>query len=292
MGVHSMTGFGRAEFSSELGIVTVEIKSVNNRFKDFRFRLPSILSSLEIPLRKKIEEQMKRGSFEINITHKRVLSNDSLDGELNVAKIKTFLAQTKDLILEAGGSLAVNPVDFLKDYFRDSDIENERASLERLALKTYDIALEELVRSRIVEGGKLVAVIKTHLQDYTRYVKLVKNSSGEFESVVKNRLEKKFEQHLLGMEIDKSRFLQEVVYYLERMDISEELDRIDSHLQTLDKLLHDGGEIGRKIDFIMQELNRETNTIGSKSDVGVISDAVVDLKVNLEKMREQALNLE
>jgi uncharacterized protein (TIGR00255 family) len=161
-----------------------------------------------------------------------------------------------------------------------------------LVSKTFDLALLELQKSREEEGSKLITVIKQHLNDYKSQVEVIRNSSGDFESVVKDRLNKKFEKHLEEQDIDRSRFLQEVVYYLERMDICEELNRIDAHIVRLDELLEYGGEMGRKIDFTIQELNRETNTIGSKSSVDVISESVVRLKLFLEKIREQALNLE
>ena len=229
--------------------------------------------------------------FVVYVNYKKNLS--SLDvSDLDQEKVKAFLNETKALVEDVGGQFVVNPVDFLKDYFKSERSDDEVDLVLELVKKTFNLALLELSKSREEEGSKLVAVIKQHLKDYKGQEEIIRSSSGEFESVVKERLNSKFEKHLEEQDVDKSRFLQEVVYYLERMDICEEINRIDAHILRLEQLLDRGGEMGRKIDFTIQELNRETNTIGSKSNVGVISESVVELKLFLEKIREQALNLE
>ncbi|MBC75587.1 MAG: hypothetical protein CME64_06185 [Halobacteriovoraceae bacterium] len=204
-------------------------------------------------------------------------------------KIKAFLKDLKECSDETGVAINVNPTGFLKNefYIEEDDKESE---LQELTLKAFDLAMESLTESRSEEGQKLVETLQEHKKQYSEHYKVVESLKDSYQDKVKEKLHAKFSQE--NLQIEDQRFQQEVIYYLEKLDIDEEINRIAIHLQKLDKTLESPREIGRQIDFMVQELNRETNTIGSKSASTDISESVVQMKAQLEKIREQALNLE
>lgn len=289
--MYSMTGFGKGEAKGENYLVSVELKSVNHRFKDFRFKMGSILNSEEIKFRKLLEKNFNRGSFDIYINYKKdsvTASFDHLDDE----KIKAYLTHIKDLTQEQGIHLDVRPTEFLRSEFMLERDETMQEEIAELALNALKDAVDQLKNSREKEGKNMVAVLQNHRKEYEDLFQVVEGRADEFEKGVRERLEKKFAEYKSQIDTSDNRFGQEIIYYMEKIDIHEEINRIKSHLQKLDQVLETPGEKGRRIDFLVQELNRETNTIGSKSSVAEISDAVIKMKAQLEKIREQALNLE
>jgi len=288
MTLQSMTGFGKGEVQGDKFKVTVEIKSVNHRFKDLRFKMGSILNSLELPMKKKLESSFKRGSFDIFVNYKK--AQEQAPFELNKDKVTAFLKELKSCADEVGVELAVNPTGFLKSDFAQEDTEKE-SELQGLALEAFEGALGSLKVSREEEGSKLVETLQSHKSVYEEHFAVVSKLKNSFQEKVKDKLLAKFNQEK-SIQMDEGRFNQEVIYYLEKLDIDEEVNRIKIHLDKLERILQKKREIGREIDFLVQELNRETNTIGSKSASTDISEAVVQMKSQLEKIREQALNLE
>jgi uncharacterized protein (TIGR00255 family) len=290
MSVKSMTGFGKAQVDGEKFTVTVELKTVNNRFKDFRFKMGQVFNALEIPLKKKLEKVFKRGSFEVSVNYKK---NQKLNTEfeLDHNKVEAFINDVKSISKKTDVAMKINPTDFLRSDFQAED-ENKEEELKVLMLKAFDEALEALKGSREDEGKSLVTKLLEHKSEYAKSYANVIELKGSYQDGVREKLTKKFESELAGTKIDESRFMQEVIYYMEKLDIDEEITRINIHLKKLDEILNSSGEVGRQIDFLIQELNRETNTIGSKSGSSEISTNVVQMKVQLEKIREQALNME
>ncbi len=288
MALQSMTGFGKGEAQGDKYKVTVEIKSVNHRFKDLRFKMGSILNSLELPMKKKLESKFKRGSFDIFVNYKK--AQDQAPFELDKNKVTNFLKELKACADQAGVELAVSPTGFLKNDFALEDTEKE-SELQDLALSAFEEALNGLQTSREEEGSKLVETLQAHKEIYEKHYATVTELKNSFQEKVKDKLLAKFNQEK-SIQMDEGRFNQEVIYYLEKLDIDEEVNRIRIHLDKLKNILIKEREIGREIDFLVQELNRETNTIGSKSASTDISEAVVQMKSQLEKIREQALNLE
>ncbi|MCO4754808.1 MAG: YicC family protein [Bacteriovoracaceae bacterium] len=288
MALQSMTGFGKGEAEGEKYKVSVEMKSVNHRFKDIRFKMGSLLNSIELPMKKKIDQNFKRGSFDIFVNYKRKEKAQS-SFELDKEKIKAFLKDLKECSDETGVAINVNPTGFLKNefYLEDEDKESE---LHELTLNAFELAMASLSSSRAEEGQKLVDTLKKHQEIYTEHYNKVASLKDSYQDKVREKLLSKFSQE--NLQIEDQRFQQEVIYYLEKLDIDEEINRIDIHLQKLNKTLDGKSEVGRQIDFMVQELNRETNTIGSKSASTDISESVVQMKAQLEKIREQALNLE
>jgi uncharacterized protein (TIGR00255 family) len=283
-----MTGFGKGEIENESFTVTVEIKSVNHRFRDLRFKMSNHFNKIELPLRKKLEAKFKRGSFDIYVNYKK---KNIVEADFNIdeQKVASFLEFTQKYSDQA--QISINATDFLRSDFMkeiDDTIYDELATLVESA---FSLALDDLEKCRNEEGKKLKDILAAHKSQYSKIFTLVEEKADLYREGVENRLMKSFDEFSKKNQLDEPRFLQEVVYYLEKLDVHEEINRIKTHLSKFDKILVEGGEVGRQLDFLFQEFNRETNTIGSKSGHPEISDAVVQMKVQLEKMREQALNL-
>ncbi|MFA6236685.1 MAG: YicC/YloC family endoribonuclease [Bacteriovorax sp.] len=291
MSAQSMTGFAQAVAQSLNYVVSVEIKSVNNRFKDIRFKMPSSLSAFEIEMKKELNDLFSRGTFDVYINVKRAENKSRFD-DLDSNKISQFISKMAPILEKNNLKAKVNMTDFLRsEFFIDQDEENQN-ELAELSLKAFKGALKELKNSRESEGEKLIKVLVKHLETYKGHFQVIEANADHFKQNVEEKLKKRVEDYKGLVEVDQSRLLQEVVFYLEKIDIHEEINRIHAHLEKFQNLLKSTNEVGRQIDFIIQELNRETNTMGSKSTMKEISDAVVQMKVQLEKMREQGLNIE
>ena len=289
--LQSMTGFGRGEAEDEAFRVIVEIKSVNNRYKDFRFRTPNLLNKYEMKMKETLASHCKRGTFDININFKKASTQSSVK-DVDYGRIANFIdefnsqiAKPKDL------KVSVDPTNFLRNEFY-MDLEDKEEDLSELTMKAFDQACLALKKSRESEGEKLYKIFEEHLANYQNHFSSISKDADKFNEVIQTRLKEKFEEFGKDLKIEEPRFMQEVIYYLEKMDIHEEINRIIAHLKKLSSILSEKSEVGREIDFLMQELNRETNTIGSKSSFIDISDNVVKMKVELEKLREQGLNLQ
>ncbi len=291
MTAESMTGFGEASVESENYVVSVEVKSVNNRFKDIRFKMPGSLSALEIELRKELGDSFSRGTFDVYINVKTAANKSRFD-DLDENKISQFVTKLAPILQKSGLEAKVNMTDFLRsEFMRDGD-EINQVELKDLAMKAFRGALAELKRSRASEGAKLIKVLEKHLENYRTYFVVIEKNAEHFKSNVEEKLKKRVDDYKKLVDVDQSRLLQEVVFYLEKIDIHEEINRVHAHLEKFQNLIKSTNEVGRQIDFLIQELGRETNTMGSKSTMKEISDAVVQMKVQLEKMREQGLNIE
>ncbi len=291
MSVYSMTGFGKGEAAGTNFTITTEIKTVNNRFKDFKFRMSSLFSSMELDLRSKLEQEFRRGSFDISVSYKK---NEKAATEFQVdpKKVEAFLNLMKSIFEKSQTPFHVSPTEFLRnDFYKDEDDQKEQ-ELAPLLMSSIDAAIKALKTSRSQEGRKLVDKLLEHLSIYENCLGEVEKLKGLYPDIMKDKLTSKLNEKLKDIKIDESRFLQEVVYYLEKLEIDEEINRAKIHLVKLKSVLQSSGEIGRQIDFLLQELGRETNTMGSKSAHSEISSHVVEMKVQLEKIREQALNLE
>ena len=286
-----MTGFGSNEANNEIYKVNIEVKSVNNRFKDIRFRMPNFLSYLELDLRKSIDSFFQRGSFDVNVSLKKIdsLKDDLLDHE----KINKFLNDFSSNV-KISSTMQIQPTGFLRqEFFKDNDLtESDKLGLKQDIVESFNVACKALKKSREGEGAKIKIKLLEYQASFVNEKEKIKSHSNAFKISVERRLEEALNKLKEKTELDEGRFHQEVVYYLEKLDINEELDRLDIHLKKLSSLFEESGAIGRQIDFLLQEINRETNTIGSKSSSSEISSSVVQMKTFLEKIREQSLNIE
>lgn len=291
MTAQSMTGFGQSASQSENFVVSVEMKSVNNRFKDIRFKMPSTLNAHEIELKKEMTDMFSRGSFDVYVNIKRAENKNRFD-DLDTKKISQFIQKVTALTKAEGVTPTLSMTDLLRSEFLIEQDEANQEELTELLFKSFKGAIGELKKSREAEGEKLIKVLEKHLQNYKEQFKMVEKNAEHFKSNVEEKLKKRVDEYKALVAVDQGRLLQEVIFYLEKIDIHEEINRIHSHLEKFQNLLKSSSDVGRQIDFILQELGRETNTIGSKSSIKEISDAVVQMKLQLEKMREQGLNIE
>jgi uncharacterized protein (TIGR00255 family) len=291
MTAQSMTGFGQSVSQSDNFIVSVEMKSVNNRFKDIRFKMPSTMNSHEIELKKEMTDMFSRGSFDVYVNVKRAENKSKFD-DLDAKKVSQFLQKVSALVKAEGVTPTLSMTDLLRSEFMIEQDEVNQQELTDLLFKSFKGALTELKASREVEGGKLIKVLEKHLDNYKTQFKVIEQNAEHFKSNVEEKLKKRVDEYKALVNVDQGRLLQEVVFYLEKIDIHEEINRIHSHLEKFQNLLKSSNDVGRQIDFLIQEFGRETNTIGSKSTMKEISDAVVQMKLQLEKMREQGLNIE
>lgn len=290
MPIQSMTGFGKGEAKDDNYSVSVEIKSVNNRFKDIRFKLPSHLNSLEMDLREMLQNKFVRGTFDVFVGVKKAEGKNRFD-DLDDVKIKQFIEKIVPTFQHAEIKFKFNPTDFLRsEFYRDQESNGDE--LKDLVARAFNGALIDLEQARSVEGEKLKSLLINHLAEFSTAFKTIEANADKFTTYVEEKLKKRVQDYKAEVNIENSRMLQEIVFYLEKIDVHEEINRLHSHLEKFQNLLKSKGEVGRQIDFMIQEMNRETNTIGSKSNLKEISDEVVKMKMQLEKMREQGLNLE
>jgi len=286
-----MTGYGRGEAAGDSYSVVAEIKSVNHRFKDIRFKMSSLFAPIEMDLKKTLGKAFHRGSFDIFINYKRSETNTKFD-DIDPKKVQSFIEMMKKTTDNLDVDIECSYTDFLRSEFMADQDDTKTEELQALAKDAFKGAVESLTESRAGEGEKMIAILKKHRDIYTENYQQIVDQADTFQAHVEERLTKKFHELQAEIKVDEPRFLQEVVYYLEKMDVHEEINRIKAHLEKLENLLTSKREVGRQIDFLIQELGRETNTIGSKSAMKDLSENVVQMKVQLEKIREQGLNLE
>ncbi len=263
MKIASMTGFGKSEVYGAHYNVTVEVKSVNNRFKDIKFKIPTQLSFLEFDLKKKLEATFKRGSFELSVSFKKNDKNYKFD-DVDLVKVENYVLKFKKLSEKLNIPLDIKVTEFLRAEFYTDNQKEVESELSDLVMKATDSSVEALKTSRWEEGAKLGQVLKKHIEEFKTYYAKVVSFENTLKQEIEKRLKDKLKELRSDIKFDENRFHQELIYYLEKLDIQEEINRINIHLGKLESLLVSGEEMGRNIDFILQELNRETNTIGSK----------------------------
>lgn len=292
----SMTGFGKATTENEYYQLDVEIKSVNQRFLDLQFRLPKEANPYELVMRQIIKETLQRGRVEIYINMKYTAVNnkevvvhwsliDQLMNQLQTEASKRY-PDTKLDVSRQLAQLLNNP-----DYVEVIEKRAEEPLLESLLIEAVTTAIGRLDDSRRQEGEKIRQVLAVYATKCRTLVEILASFVSVYEQEYRQRLETKLSEWV-GEQIEESRLLTEVAILIEKGDIHEELDRLTIHLDKLEELLVQEVPVGRELDFLIQEMNREVNTIGSKSSPIEIKNNVVQLKTILEKIREQIQNIE
>ncbi len=285
----SMTGFARTESQHNWGTVACEIRSVNHRYLETNFRIPDSLRSLENELRNQLKAKLSRGKVEASIFVK--LENaDKGDLSFNepLAKQISQLAQSVSSSIE--NPAPINPLEVLRwpGVLQVSDIDKEE--IESAALELFKGTLNTLVSNREREGEELKKFILQRLTEIESHISQVRKRLPEIIDAHQSKLRDKLDT--LKVEVDEERLTQELVYFAQRADVAEELDRLEAHLSEVTLTVNQQKPIGRRLDFLMQELNREANTLSSKSAASDTTQNAVDLKVLIEQMREQIQNLE
>ena len=291
----SMTGFGKALRESENYQVEVEIKSVNHRFLDIQLRHPRVLNSFEQVIRQTIKETLQRGRVEVYVTLKEKgdVSKEVIVHWTLLEKLVHELQIGAQERFDATLSLA-HLIERLTDkeaFIEIQETQMEDAMLESLVLETVQAAVDANAQSRQKEGTGIQQVLEDNRLLLSQKVTELSQFVEVYEQDYRERFEKKLTEWL-GSKVDQERLLTEMAILLERGDIHEELDRLEIHIQAMADLLQAAHPVGRELDFLIQEMNREVNTIGSKSSPIEIKNAVVQMKTMIEKIREQVQNIE
>jgi len=284
----SMTAFARKDQQTDLANYTWEIRSVNSRYLELHFRLPESLRAIEGALRERLRKQLSRGKVECSLRFNPLQQEQDLtiNAEL-VAQINQAADDVHGII---GPGNALNALEILKwpGVISQGDLDQELASKEALAL--FDDALSDLIAMRQREGAELKVFIQQRLDGIAEQAANVKAILPDILQAQRDHLKSKLDA--LVQEVDPDRFEQEMVILLQKADVDEELDRLEAHLKEVGRTLNAKGAIGRRLDFMMQELNREANTLSSKSISHLTTQIAVELKVLIEQMREQIQNIE
>ncbi|UCV11345.1 YicC family protein [Dechloromonas denitrificans] len=287
--ISSMTGYAVKTRDIERGTLQLELKSVNSRYLDFHFRISEELRSLEMPLRELLAARLSRGKVECRLSFNATASRGDqleLNGDL-LASLKSLNQRVRDEMPDAR-PLSVNDVLRWPGMFGDQSIDFAAFGAPVLALARE--VLEEFAASRGREGEKLAAMIVDRVNAMRDIVRRVAPRIPEAQAVYTDKLRQRLTE-ALGNASDE-RILQEIAVFATRIDVAEEISRLNTHLDEVERVLKQGGASGKRLDFLMQELNREANTLGSKSAITEVSQASMDLKLLIEQMREQIQNLE
>ena len=288
----SMTGFGRASLESNGKNYIIEIKTVNNKYSDITVKSPKRLSFMEDKIRKQIANRITRGKVEVSVSFFD-FSNKSKNVVLNKQIAKEYIKQLREIADENNLSENISVVEIAKlpDILNSIDSDNDE-EIAGEALKCLNMALDSLIEMRKAEGENIKQDLLVRIERVQNLVdKIAENSKGIVEEYV-SKLEKRVKEILKTDVVDENRIAQEAVIYADKTSIEEELTRLNSHIVQFKELVNSDGPVGKKLDFMIQEMNRETNTIGSKAGSGEITKAVIDLKVELEDIREQIQNIE
>ena len=291
--IRSMTGYGKGSLNIEGREYQIEIKSVNHRYLDINIKMPRTLSYLEETVKKKISEKIKRGKIDVFIT----FENNSQEGrniKINKELAKIYINQLKELAQEEKISSNIEVIDIAK--FPDIltiKINEEDEKIKNEIILTTKEATDKIVEMKSIEGQKIAQDLLARIEKIENKIEEIsKKSTGLIEEYVV-KLEKRIKEILKTEEVDKTRLAQEVVIYADKCSVEEEITRLKSHIYQFENLIADNNEtIGKKLDFIIQEMNRETNTIGSKANNLEITNGVIDIKTELEDIREQIQNIE
>ena len=288
-----MTGYGRAVETVNGREFTVELRSVNNRYLDCSVRLPRLLSFAEDAVKQAVKGSVSRGKVDVFISL-RTETEEDVVVNLNRGVLEGYLTAMRQMVTEFGvqDDISVSTVSRLPDVFAVEKKEVDEDQLLRDLLCVVAKALEGYDAMRTREGAALDADLRSRGQTILSLVSLVEQGNKQTVADYRTRLENKLREVLENTAIDESRILTEAAIFADKVAVDEETVRLRSHLQQMNSMLDGGGAIGRKLDFLLQEMNREANTIGSKCTDVKLARIVVDIKAELEKIREQTQNIE
>jgi len=284
----SMTAFARNTIEFSWGSVTCELRSVNHRFLETSFRMPETMREIEMSLREIARKALTRGKVDCSM---QVNFNNS---DASVAADMALVRRTVDIAEKVAAELQnpapVSPLDIMRmpGILKDQEIDTQ--DLHQAAKQTFKATVEQLLEGRQREGDKLADMIELRLSGIETQIALVRGELPGILEYQRQRLQEKLRD--LKTQLDEDRLEQEMVIIANRADVDEELDRLEAHISEIRLALQSADSIGRRLDFLMQELNREANTLGSKSISTVTTQVSVELKVLIEQMREQIQNIE
>lgn len=293
MPVMSMTGFGRGYVEREGRRMLLELKGVNHRFLDISMRLPKSLGSLEDPLKRRLQEKLSRGHVDVYLKYQNE-AEGSKTVNVDEALLAAYLSSLKRIRKQHGlkDDLALSTVLRMPDVIEAEGAEDDEELLRDILFEAADLALSEMAKMRVAEGERLKADICIKLEGMLKELASIEQRAPLAVQDYRDKLRARLSELIEGAQLDEQRFNAEVALMADRSAIDEEIVRFKSHVKHLSDTLKSGGAIGRKLDFIVQEMNREVNTICSKSADVAITNAGIALKGEIEKIREQVQNIE
>jgi len=285
-----MTAFARQESDGEWGALQLELRSVNHRYLEVNPRLPEELRQLETKIRERIGKRLGRGKIDCTVRYQPPVAAAAGELQVNLELVKQLAHTSREVDGLIYNPAPVNSLDLLRwpGVLQSAAIDMEQ--LHGAAMTLLDAALEELDENRRREGDKLKAIILQRCDGAEAVVTAVRQRLPEVLAGVRQRLRDRLSE--LRQELDEGRLEQEMVLQAQKLDVDEEMDRLETHLAEVRRVLERDEPVGRRLDFLMQELNREANTLGSKSADSETTKASVELKVLIEQMREQIQNIE
>ncbi len=291
--MNSMTGYGLFEKKCEDFYIKVEMKSVNNRYLDTNVRMPGSIMYAEEAVRSFIKSKIKRGKVDVFINFE-YLDSSQVEIDIDYELLNKYISISKELEENYGLSSDLSFSKIMKDSnivkAQKADFDGDYIKEE--LLKVLDEAAKDFLKSRAFEGEKIREDFKVKLDEVERLTYFVEERAPISLKGNENRLRERVAEFLQSSEVNEDRILTEIAIMLDKLSIDEEITRLKIHIQNFNDIINEEGPIGRKLDFLIQELNREANTIGSKSNDIEITSAVVMLKSEIEKLREQAQNVE
>jgi uncharacterized protein (TIGR00255 family) len=287
--IRSMTAFARRAADTEWGQLTWELRSVNHRYLEIATRLPEDLRAIEQVLRERAGKRLKRGKLDCNL---RLRGTAAVPGdiELDTGYLDRVLEAARVVAGRIDAPAPLDPLELLRWPGVVQVTQPDVTPLAETALGLFDEALDELIETREREGARIRDLLLERLAAMEPLVEAVRKRLPEVKARIRERLLARLAE--VGVEADPGRLEQELVFQAQKLDVDEELDRLSGHIAEVRRVLARSEAVGRRLDFLMQELNREANTLASKSADGETTKAAVDLKVLIEQMREQVQNVE
>lgn len=290
--IKSMTGFGRGEFSQGTSTFTVDVRSVNHRYCDISVRMPRSMSVLEERVREFVSEKISRGKVDIYINYSTFGQNALVKLDTNLANAYVESLNTLKEMYKLRDEISLSLLTRFQDIMILETVEQDMEELWLILKEALEIAFNALIEMRIREGSRLKKDLLEKLAIIKGFVKNLEEKSSGIVDEYKNKLYDRIKELAGDISIDENRLLAEVAIFADKTSIDEEIVRLGCHMDELGKALDCKGTIGKKLDFIIQEMNREVNTIGSKIADSEISNNVINIKTEIEKIREQVQNIE
>lgn len=290
--IKSMTGFGLGKYENNSREYTVEIRAINHRYNDISIKMPRYLSSIEDRIRVYISKNLSRGKIDVSIS----LVNMSSEGrniKIDKGLAEIYIKEMKSLVEDFGITDDISATSIMKmpdivTINSDADVETYWNELQN----ALEIALKNITLARETEGKRLAEDIKARLSQISSYVDRAEEKSSKLLEEYRTKLVNRANELKANEIMDENRLGQEIVLFADKSSICEEITRLKSHIKSLENMLNSDGPIGKKLDFLLQEMNRETNTIGSKANCLDITQLVVEMKNEIENIREQIQNIE
>jgi len=288
--LNSMTGFARQVVESQLGTLTCEIRAVNHRYLDVQFRLPDELRAKEIEFKQQVGRTVRRGKVDCSVHFRRT---EEGEGQLNLEQVNRLSGRLDEIRKQLPDTLAGNPVNLFDLLRWPGVVDQPEVEAEPLIAAAVDLlseTLTSLAEMRASEGSRIDEMLTSRCDEILDIAASVEQRMPEVLAAVRTKQKERIDK--LDVDADPARLETELALVAQKLDVDEELDRLKSHISEIRKVIKSDEPVGRRLDFLMQELNREANTLGSKSADTETTKAAVDLKVLIEQMREQIQNIE